>query len=198
MEVPDGSEIIEEAEGILEEIYPGSGIRIGTKKGGWTAVYSPTSRRIILRENSWRRMDLFSKRLLLIHETLHDRGVRHGIQNLYLGHLDLLSLTLYRRIYGEDEPYQKAMERIEGVLSSLPLRGAGRRSSGGDGDSSSSSSSSLPPVSRRSLRSAALPITRPGRPTRPSPRRGGSSTPRRRMGTSTSGPWKRTAPEKNL
>jgi hypothetical protein len=122
----DGKEIIEEAEGILEEIYPGSGIQIGTKKGGWTAVYSPRSRRILLRENSWRRMDLFSKRLLLLHETLHDRGLRHGIRNLYLGHLDLLSLALYRRIYGEDEPYQEVMGRIEEVLSSLPLRGTGR------------------------------------------------------------------------
>lgn len=114
--------IVREAEGILREAAgPREGLPlVATKQGGYTACYYWDAHVIALRENSWRRMGLAQKRLTVVHEWIHACGVEHSVMYGFEGPRDLLSLVLYRRIWGEDEALRELFDGLEKSADAIP------------------------------------------------------------------------------
>jgi len=116
---------------ILKEIHAKMPIKaydelpdVGWKRGGYTATAIPSKHQIVLRENSWKKQRLAGKRLILIHECVHLKGLEHsGIKFFSNGTVDLVSIALYEHIYGEDEPFQVLMAEVGLILISLVTGG---------------------------------------------------------------------------
>jgi len=109
--------MIEEMKQIVQEVWPYIGIgripKVETKRGGYTAVYYPRSHVIRFRENSWDRLNLANRRLLVIHECYHATGHKHSVKNgIYLSSFDLLSITFYKHIYGDDGVFARAQLEV--------------------------------------------------------------------------------------
>lgn len=111
--------MIDEMKSIVKEVWEHIGIgkipNVATKKGGYTATYSPSTHTITFRMNSWNKMrELSMKRLLVIHECYHAAGHGHSVNNgIYLSSFDLLSLAFYNQIWGEDDCIKKARYVLE-------------------------------------------------------------------------------------
>jgi hypothetical protein len=113
--------IVREAEAILREAA-GDGAELPlvvTKQGGYTACYYWDAHAIAVRENSWRLMGLAQKRLTIVHEWIHACGLEHSAACGFEGPRDLLSLVLYRRIWGEDGPLRELFARLEEAAGAI-------------------------------------------------------------------------------
>jgi hypothetical protein len=116
--------IVAEVEAILRQIVARAGADgepplVVTKQGGYTACYYWDAHAIAVRENSWRRMDLAQRRLTVVHEWIHARGRGHSAADGFEGPRDLLSLVVYRRIWGEDEALRALFARLEAGAAEL-------------------------------------------------------------------------------
>jgi len=108
-------DIISEARAVLTDIW-GLGVtrvNVEVKRGGYTAVAWPSHMKIVVRADCWKKMDLCSRRLVMVHESLHLIDWKHGSNSLYgNGVPDIASLELYKNIWGEDEVYRETLERV--------------------------------------------------------------------------------------
>ena len=90
------SVMIDFAEKMIVYIYDQLGIgiskipNISWKKGGYRATYRPWDNTIELRTDSWRKMDLVTKRSIMCHEVLHALGLNHN--EIFGALLDILPL----------------------------------------------------------------------------------------------------------
>lgn len=104
IEIP---KLLVEAGNIAKEISPNNKIRIETKQGGYVAVAYEKEHKIVIRVNSWNKMTLFQKRVIMIHEMIHLLGLSHSDMGAGIAYRDGVAIDLYKRIYGEDEEYHK-------------------------------------------------------------------------------------------
>ena len=86
--------------------------RILSKQGGSSGCYYPGEHTVYFRWNVWNKMPLAGKRMLAIHELYHATGSDHKSKYMFCHAYDILTIELYKRIYGEDEPYQEAVASI--------------------------------------------------------------------------------------
>ena len=92
--------------------------KLESKQGGSSGKYYPSEHTIRVRSNVWNKLCLGGKRMLLIHELWHSKGLDHN--GLFLHSFDLLTIELYLQIYGEDEHYNKMVDEIkESIRGSL-------------------------------------------------------------------------------
>lgn len=87
------------------------------KLGGYTGWYSKELDTIGLNYYSWKKMMLAQKRLLLIHEYIHKLGLNHSGLNSYLGSYDLLSIKVYKKIFGKDNAWEEFESKIELIMN---------------------------------------------------------------------------------
>ena len=73
---------------------------IYSKEGGSVGCYYSDRGAVYFRWNSWNKMPLAHKRLLVIHELYHALGNDHN--GMFCHSMDFLSLEIYKLIYGED------------------------------------------------------------------------------------------------
>ena len=102
------------------KIYTNKIPDIAWKKGGYRATYRSWDNTIELRADSWRKMDLVTKRLIMCHEVLHALGLNHN--EIFGATLDILPLELYGMIWGEDEQYWKLQVKLETTIKELIAR----------------------------------------------------------------------------
>jgi len=90
---------------------------IESKQGGSSGVYwhFPTHK-IYFRWNVWNKMTLAGKRLLAIHELWHATGNGHSGIYMFCHGIDMLSIELYKKIYGEDETYKETIKMVRSIL----------------------------------------------------------------------------------
>jgi len=89
------------------------------KMGGYSAVASQKLRRIGLNFYVWRKSLIAYKRMLLIHELIHCLGWSHSGIKLFTNSLDLMTITIYLKIYGEDKEWEKIMGFIDIGIENL-------------------------------------------------------------------------------
>lgn len=116
---PMDGRVIREARAILRRIGGRDLPRVGTKRGGFTAVYYRDGHAIFLRINSWNRMNIAQKRLTIAHEWIHACGVEHHTDGMFHSSMDLLSLELYRRVWGNDGPLRELFRRLRKTARAL-------------------------------------------------------------------------------
>lgn len=120
------NEVLDEAIAILIEIVPAGATRprVGVKVGGWTAAYYPAIDTIRVRVDTWKKMFLAQKRLIMVHEYIHARmegaGIGHRAEFAFVHALDALSFIIYRRIWGDDAPMREFTAALERVADRLP------------------------------------------------------------------------------
>jgi len=85
--------------------------KLESKQGGSSGKYYPSEHTIRVRSNVWNKLCLGGKRMLLIHELWHSKGLDH--KGLFMTSFDLLSIELYKQIYGEDENFKKMVDDIK-------------------------------------------------------------------------------------
>lgn len=108
-----------EARAMLRKIGGADLPIVGTKRGGYTAVYYRDAHAILLRVNSWNLMTPAQKRLTVAHEWIHARGVAHHTDGMFHSSMDLLSLELYRRVWGNDRPLRELFRRLRAAAKAL-------------------------------------------------------------------------------
>lgn len=111
-----------EAEQIAREIWPRLARyrpmpAIESKHGGHTGAYYPREHTIRVRSNVWKKMSLGNKRLLMIHELWHARGIDH--QPLFLSSFDVISLSVYERIYGFDAAWSEMRQQVNEAVNAI-------------------------------------------------------------------------------
>lgn len=106
---------------------------IESKQGGGSGAYYSLGHVIRMRTNVWAKMPLVGKRLLMIHELMHAAGMNHGIKYMYCHAFDLLSLSLYREIYGEDDLLRIEIEQLRTIAKTFIKEDEGRIKSNRDG-----------------------------------------------------------------
>jgi hypothetical protein len=84
-----------------------------SKQGGSSGCYYPDKHTVYFRWNVWNKMPLAGKRMLAIHELYHATGNKHNGKYMFCHAYDILTIELYKRIYGEDVPYQEAVASIK-------------------------------------------------------------------------------------
>lgn len=112
--------VIQEATEIYSELLSPKArkLKIGTKQGGYTAAfYSPDLVRF--RVDSWLKMLKAQKRLACIHEYLHFLGVKHTIDISFLGASDLISVKIYKMVWGEDLYWRELENKLNNTALSL-------------------------------------------------------------------------------
>ena len=93
------------------------------KLGGYTGAYYRNEHKIGIHYYVWKRLSLASKRLLMIHENLHALGKHHsGVKN-YSNVLDLVSMRMYLKIYGEDQEWKKMINDIDLEIDKIIKKG---------------------------------------------------------------------------
>ncbi len=113
-------ELEKEMLSISTEIWGFIGIgkmpRIESKQGGASGCYYGGSRHTVYyRWNVWNKMPLAGKRMLAIHELYHAAGHKHDSGQMFCHAFDILTLELYKLIYGEDPGYIEAINSIRGI-----------------------------------------------------------------------------------
>ena len=89
---------------------------IESKQGGSSGCYYTGKHTIYYRWNVWNKMPLAVKRMLAIHELWHASGRKHNGQYMFCRSFDILTIELYKKIYGEDEPYKELINNIKSIL----------------------------------------------------------------------------------
>ena len=120
-------EVVNEAESILTDIhYKWFGKRVykklptfRIKLGGWTATASKRLNEISLNYYSWKKSPLVVKKLILIHEMIHILGLKHSGVKVFCSTLDLLTLKVYIRLYGNDNLLREFMNEIDAGIDKL-------------------------------------------------------------------------------
>jgi len=101
---------------ICNEVWGKIGIgkmpEIQSKQGGSTGAYYPDENIIRFRWNSWNKMPLAGKRMIAIHELYHALGRHHDSSEMFCHAFDILTIELYKLIYGKDEAYKSAKSDI--------------------------------------------------------------------------------------
>ena len=120
-------EVVKEAKSILVDIHYKwfgkcvyeklSTFRI--KLGGWTATACRELNEISLNYYSWKKSPLVVKRLILIHEMVHILGLNHSGVKVFCSTLDLLSLKIYIRLYGNDKLLKDFMNELDSGIDKL-------------------------------------------------------------------------------
>ena len=116
---PMDARVRREARAMLHEIGGKDLPLVGTKRGGYTAVYYYDAHAILLRVNSWNLMSIAQKRLTVAHEWIHARGVEHHTDGMFHSSMDLLSLELYKRVWGDDAALRELFKRLRATAKSL-------------------------------------------------------------------------------
>lgn len=111
-------ELEKEMKDISEEIWQVIGKdkempKIESKQGGYSGCYSRSRHTVYYRWNVWRQLTLAGKRMLAIHELWHARGEGHRGSNMFLHAFDILTIEVYKMIYGEDEPYRVMFDFVK-------------------------------------------------------------------------------------
>ena len=88
--------------------------RIESKQGGSSGCFYPDRYTVYYRWNVWNKLGLAGKRMLVIHELYHALGHHH--KGMFLHAFDILTIELYKKIYGEDEEYQKMVEEVRKLI----------------------------------------------------------------------------------
>lgn len=112
--------VIQEATEIFNELLLPASPRpkLGVKYGGYTAAfYLPNI--IKFRIDSWLKMLNAQKRLACIHEYLHFLGVKHTIDISFLGASDLISVKIYKMVWGEDLYWKEFENKLNSTVLSL-------------------------------------------------------------------------------
>lgn len=87
---------------------------IDSKQGGRCGCYYPNEHCIRVRTNMWNKMVLAQKRLLLCHELVHALGQHtHSVYAFYLYYSDMLSIEMYKNVWGEDEAFNGLMKGVK-------------------------------------------------------------------------------------
>jgi len=90
--------------------------KIFSKQGGSSACYRKSEHAIYFRWNVWNKLCMAGKKMLVIHEMYHALGNCHKGAKLYTHQFDVLTIEIYKRIYGEDKYYKKMIERIKELI----------------------------------------------------------------------------------
>jgi hypothetical protein len=89
---------------------------IESKQGGSSGCYYPSRHTIYFRWNVWNKMPLAGKRMLAIHELWHAKGNDHNSFYMFCHSFDILTIELYKKIYGEDKEYQEVVKQIKSII----------------------------------------------------------------------------------
>lgn len=111
-------ELEKEMKTISEEVWKHIGGKrfmpeIESKQGGSSGCYYRSKHKVYYRWNVWHHLTLAGKRMLAIHELWHAKGKSHKGKDMYLHAFDILTIELYKKIYGEDKEYQKLLEIVK-------------------------------------------------------------------------------------
>jgi len=110
-------ELEKEMVSISTEIWQVIGTRsmpkIESKQGGSSGCYYPSRHTVYYRWNVWNKLTLAGKRMLAIHELWHAKGEKHQSNKMYLHAFDILTIELYKKIYGEDTAYQELLKKVK-------------------------------------------------------------------------------------
>jgi len=90
--------------------------KILSKQGGSSGSYRPSEHTVYFRWNVWNKMDVAGKRLLAIHELYHATGSNHNGAKMFCHGIDILSIEIYKKIYGEDEYYRRMIDEIRKII----------------------------------------------------------------------------------
>lgn len=115
-------QIVNEVLSIAREIYGEKriGLQVKLKQGGYTATADVENQTLNIRIDTWLLMNLFAKRLLIVHELLHLKGWGHSVDKCYGAHFtDMASFCVYRRIWGEDAEYRSSIDRVDNMVAGL-------------------------------------------------------------------------------
>ena len=92
---------------ICKEIWARIGVgifpEIESKEGGASGCYYEDRHKVYFRWNVWHKLNITGKRLLAIHELIHATGWDHKSLYGYMHGSDILSLEIYKIIYGEPD-----------------------------------------------------------------------------------------------
>ena len=90
--------------------------KIESKQGGASGAYYRNEHTVRIRWNVWNKLSWAGKRMLMIHELYHAKGNHHKGSDLFLHAFDILTIELYKKIYGEDKEYQKLLNKIKDLV----------------------------------------------------------------------------------
>jgi len=97
---------------------------IQTKLGGSTACYYLLTEDNIphiikVRFDSWNKMDLYQKRITVIHEFIHSLGIDHNNNMSFLSVYDQLSDFIYLKVYGEDQLLRDFRNKMKEYIAEI-------------------------------------------------------------------------------
>ena len=112
-------EMIQICSEVWDKIGIGKMPKIESKYGGSTGAYYVNEGIIRFRSTSWNKMPLAGKRMIAIHELYHALGREHDSKLMFCHAFDILTLVLYKLIYGEDYEYNHTMYHMEKVARDI-------------------------------------------------------------------------------
>ena len=92
---------------------------IESKQGGSTAAYYPREHKIRYRWNSWAKMPMAGKRMIAIHELWHATGQEHDSSSMFAHAYDIVTIEIYKRIFGEDAHYKDALAELTAIINGI-------------------------------------------------------------------------------
>jgi len=101
---------------IWQKIGRGKIPEICFKLGGHSGCYYPNQHKVAIRWNVWNKLLKAEKRLLMIHELWHARTEEKETRRFGIHGLDLISIEVYKKIYGEDKEWQELQEKIQTLI----------------------------------------------------------------------------------
>ena len=87
--------------------------KILSKQGGGSGCYYREKHTVYYRWNVWHNMPLAGKRMLVIHELYHAKGNHHKSGEMFCHSFDILTIEIYKKIYGEDKEYKEVIEKLK-------------------------------------------------------------------------------------
>lgn len=87
-----------------------------SKQGGCSGCYYPSEHTVYYRWNVWNKMPLAGKRMLAIHELYHAKGNHHNGKYMFCHAFDILTIEIYKKIYGEDEAYLEVLNSMKELI----------------------------------------------------------------------------------
>jgi len=94
-------------------------LRIGTKRGGWTAAYYPEEKMIRFRPDVWTKLTLDEKRLTVIHELFHYFEIPKRVELRHFEFDPVADMVLRKLTYPYPEEYKRKAERIVNIFRGL-------------------------------------------------------------------------------